>query len=323
LLGGAAVAIYAAARAAADALTSLDHPAPARRATVHAAMTAIISLAAIVQRPALLDIGVGVPFAASIAALTLALGVVLFVAPPQKRNANPAAHPTPHRAWAFLLPTGLLLLLIGFTGELTARSALILAAEGGAILIVSSGPRTRSSLAGAEQSAHVPARFVLVQTTLALALAMIAAWAMMRGASELALHSPLFRPGVAAVLVLGPAVVLPMIPPIATLAESGKRDEAQSTVVAFALINLCVVLPLVIFVQLLIEKSSATTQPSAIAGLPFPILTWRLDTVLLATVGLLLLPTAIGRWTLGRVEGIALIGLYVVYLFLTLLISHN
>ena len=282
-------------------------------------MTAIIALAAIFHRPALLDIAAGVPFAATIAALTLGLGVVLFVAPPQKPGANPLAH----RAWAFLLPTGLLLLLIGFTGELTPRSALILAAEGGAIFIVRSGARRGSTLSSATESAHTRGRFGPVQTTLALALALIAGWAMMQGASILAAHSPIFRPGVAAVLVLGPAVVLPMIPPIATLAERGRRDEAQSTIVAFALINLCVVLPLVIVAQLVLEKSTAATQPSAVGGLPFPILVWRLDTVLLATIGLLVLPTAIGRWRLGRAEGFALIGLYVVYLFLTLLISHN
>ncbi len=319
LLGGAAIAIYAAARALADSLLSIDRPAPARRAAIHAAMTAMISLAAIIHRPALLDIAAGVPFAASIAAITLGLGVVLFVAPAPKPNARPSAH----RAWAFLLPTALLLLLIGFTGELTPRSALILAAEGGAIFIVCAGPRLESTSSGPTQSADPLPRFALAQTILALALALIAAWAMMQGSFELAAHSPLFRPGVAAALVLGPAIVLPMIPPVATLAERGRRDEAQSTIIAFALMNLCVVLPLVILAHLLLEKITATTQPLGAVELPFPILIWRLDTVLLATVGLLLLPTSIGRWTLARAEGIGLIGLYVIYLFLTLLISHN
>lgn len=324
LLGGAAVASYAAARAAADALLPLDKPAPAKRAAVHAAMTAIISLAAILHRPALLDIAVGVPFAATIAAITLALGVILFVGPLQKPPINLTAKPIAHRPWAFVLPTGLLLLLIGFTGQLTPRNALVLAAEGGAVLLVCIAPSGRLAQPSdpAPTARPVP-QLALLQTIVAFALAIIAAWAMMQGASALATHNSIFRPGVAAVLVLGPAIVLPMIPPIATLAERGQRDEAINTIVAFALINLCVVLPLVIVAQRLIENTTATTQPFAAGALPFPILVWRLDTVLLATVGLLLLPTAIGRWALSRAEGIALIGVYVIYLFLTLLISHS
>ena len=307
-----------------DALFPTDDPAPARRAVIHATMTALISLVALFHRPPLLDLAVGVPFAATIAALALALGVVLFVAPPQR----PAHRPIVHRAWAFLLPTGLLTLLIGFTGALTLHSGLMLAAEGGAILLVCLGPPSRpvfsldSPQRGLEPGAQKSGGpLAVAQTILALALAVIAAWGMVQGAAGLAIHSAMFRPGVAAVLVLGPAIVLPMIPPLATLAERGRRDEAITAIVGFSLINLCVVLPVVIVAGQLIQRLAATTQPSA--DLPFPILVWRLDTVLLSTIGLLLLPTAIGRWTLSRIEGLALIGLYVIYLFLTLLISHG
>jgi Ca2+/Na+ antiporter len=328
LLGGAAVAGYAAVRGAIDALLPPDDPNPAKRAVIHSAMTAIISIAAIFHHPALLDIAVGVPFSATIAAITLALGVVLFVAPPP----NPTAPPISHRAWAFVLPTGLLTLLTGFTGELTLHNALVLAAEGGAILLVCIGPGPRAVLpldsgdqgqTGAGESANPPRRFAVAQALFSLALALVAGWGMVQGSAGLALHNPAFRPGVAAVLALGPAIVLPMIPPLATLAERGRRDEATSAIVGFALINLCVVLPIVVVVQQLMPATTATAQPSATADLPFPILVWRLDTVLLSTIGLLLLPTAVGRWALSRTEGLGLVCVYVVYLFLTLLISHG
>jgi Ca2+/Na+ antiporter len=291
-------------------------------------MTAIVSLAAIFHRPALLDISVGVPFSAAVAAITLALGVVAFVAPPQ----NPSGAATSHRAWAFLLPTGLLTLLIGFGGAISLASALILVVEGAAILLVCAGPGTLAAipldLAQNEPStipniARTARKFAGAQLLFAFLLAIAAGWGLVQGAGGLALHNPAFRPGVAAALALGPAIVLPMIPPLATLAEHGRRDEAISTIVGFALINLCVALPLAVVVQQLTHGITTTTQPSAPAGLPFPILVWRLDTVLLSTIGLLLLPTAIGRWALSRTEGLGLVGVYVIYLFLTLVISHG
>jgi Ca2+/Na+ antiporter len=310
LLGGSAVAFYSAARAAGDVLiptgSSAHANAPAKRAIIHAAMTLIVGLVAIFHRPALLDIAVGVPFSAAVAAITLALGIVLFVAPPEPANGGFASRTArPKQIWAFLLPTGLLSLLIGFTGELTMRSGLMLAAEGAAILTVVSGSRSRSA-ASLER---------LADDSTDSARANIH--------PILALQSPAFRPGVSAVLALGPAIVLPMIPPLATLAERGRRDEATSSIVAFALLNICLVVPLLIIAHRLIPSVIATTQPIEVASLPFPILVWRLDTILLSTVGLLLLPTAIGRWTLSRGEGVALIGFYVLYLFLTLLISHS
>jgi Ca2+/Na+ antiporter len=336
LLGGSAVAFYSAARAAGDVLiptgSSAHANAPAKRAIIHAAMTLIVGLVAIFHRPALLDIAVGVPFSAAVAAITLALGIVLFVAPPEPANGGFASRTArPKQIWAFLLPTGLLSLLIGFTGELTMRSGLMLAAEGAAILTVVSGSRSRSAASLerlADDStdsarANIHPILALIQAIAAIVLAIIAAWGMVQGANGLALQSPAFRPGVSAVLALGPAIVLPMIPPLATLAERGRRDEATSSIVAFALLNICLVVPLLIIAHRLIPSVIATTQPIEVASLPFPILVWRLDTILLSTVGLLLLPTAIGRWTLSRGEGVALIGFYVLYLFLTLLISHS
>jgi uncharacterized membrane protein YgdD (TMEM256/DUF423 family) len=333
LLGGSAIAGYAAVRGAVDALLRPNDTAPAKRAALHAAMTAIICLAAMFHHPALLDVAVGVPFSATVAALTLALGVVLFVGTPSPHPAQtPLRSTCPNRVWAFLLPTGLLTLLIGFTGRVAPRSALILAAEGAAILVVCLGPRTRAVLPLGEGQADSPpsdrgeqtvGTGAILQVLFSLALAVVAGWGMVQGASGLSLHDPAFRPGVAAVLALGPAIVLPMIPPLATLAERGKRDQAATSLVGFALINLCVVLPLVVVAQQFIQMTSASTQPAVVDDLPFPILVWRLDTVLLTTIGLLLLPAAIGRWALARAEGFGLVMVYVIYLFLTLLISNG
>ena len=318
MLGGAALAAFFAVRGAIDALLPPDQPAPVKRAILHSLMTAIVSLAAVLHRPSLLDIAAGVPFSATVAAMTLALGVIVFVALPEA----PTKRRPSHLTWAFVLPTGLLALMIGFSGRLVSSSALVLAGEGATMLMIFAGQPKLSTPTESSQASVADRRFAAVQATLAGLLAIVAGWGMVQGAAGLALHNPAFRPGIAAVLALGPAIVMPMIPPLATLAERGRRDEAITALVGFALINLCIVLPGVVFAQQLIQKIVPATQPSASEGIPFPLLVWRLDTVLLSTVGLLLLPTAIGRWTLSRIEGLGLVGLYVIYLFLTLLMSR-
>jgi Ca2+/Na+ antiporter len=49
----------------------------------------------------------------------------------------------------------------------------------------------------------------------------------------------------------------------------------------------------------------------------YPMAVWRVDTVVLILLALLLLPVGMGRWTLGRREGAGLIIGYAAYLVLT------
>lgn len=81
-------------------------------------------------------------------------------------------------------------------------------------------------------------------------------------------------------------------------------------------------------------RSASTTQsmpstqeagaPDVIEDHPlaYPMAVWRVDTVLLIAVGLMLLPVSLGRWTLGGIEGTGLICAYVVYMTLTAIISR-
>ena len=52
--------------------------------------------------------------------------------------------------------------------------------------------------------------------------------------------------------------------------------------------------------------------------LPLPLITWRVDVVVLVVLGFILLPTSLGRWRLGKAEGVVLITLYVLYVMLEL-----
>jgi Ca2+/Na+ antiporter len=338
LLGGSAIAAYAATRAALDALVPAHKPATTQRVIVHGGMVAIVSLVALFHRSAMVDIAVGTPFAAAVAAATLVLGVIVMVntqregdAVPRRETAAAAAQRGP---LAFLLPVALLLLLIGFTGKISGQDGLVLMVEGFAIFLVSRRPALRArrstmEAGKARDEAAQPRRhpvLVILELLLAIALAVLAAWALVQAAGELALHNPAFRPGVAAAVVMGPIIVLPMITPLATLAESGRGDEAINAAIGFVLVSLCVVLPVVAWAYSWVPGDAAATQPASqpaeAAVLPFSMILWRLDTVLLGAVGLLLLPIATGRWKLSRTEGLGLITMYVMFLFLSLVLSR-
>src|SRR5262245_5829736 len=125
LLVGAAVAWYIASRAAVDAVAG-NLPAPGRRAIGYwmpVALTAL--LAAVGNQP---EIAVGVVFSASVASLSLVIGVVTLTSPP---NVMVVAE---RRRWGFVLPAAVLAVLAGFRARLTFMHAAIFALEGIALL---------------------------------------------------------------------------------------------------------------------------------------------------------------------------------------------
>ena len=80
-----------------------------------------------------------------------------------------------------------------------------------------------------------------------------------------------------------------------------------------------------------VETTTApTTQPAPdepvrhwTDGVPYPMAVWRLDTVVLIVLCLVILPVALGRWTLGRRDGLVLVIVYAVYLALTALFGRR
>jgi Ca2+/Na+ antiporter len=65
------------------------------------------------------------------------------------------------------------------------------------------------------------------------------------------------------------------------------------------------------------EPHSAFQPPRE---LPYPMAVWRVDTVLLVALGMLLLPVSLGKWTIGMIEGYALLLVYAIYLALSALV---
>jgi len=340
LVALAGLACYIASRAAADALAGVDPDKPGLRALGHCIPIAAVAFMCL--RPALAppdhpdgqvgeaQIAVGVIFAASVACLTLVLGVVTYLAP-----VGPM--PNSRRVWPFVLPTALLALVAGFDGRLTWIHAAMLMLLGLAILNVWHGgaePRVESEYTPEGEDA--PARRSRtprwIQLGLAIALALVGGWAMARGAATLDQSSRLLTGIVLAGTVIGPLLTLPVLGNTAQFAERGHVASAVTTLVMMVLINLCAILPLIILAHhalsgLLPAASAAATtvDPQGfvqrIQPAPYPIISWRVDTVILVVLGFGMIPWAIGRWTISRAESIALIFAYAIYLALIAILA--
>jgi len=112
-----------------------------------------------------------------------------------------------------------------------------------------------------------------------------------------------------------------MVGSTALVAQRGQYSAAVSSSVAVALLNLCLLLPLVIVVWQLSHVPHDTPLakiPQAIIAtdppLFYPPSVWRVDAALLVVIGLWLLPISVGRWIPGRAEAVGLIIVYAAYL---------
>ncbi len=324
---------YIASRAAAEALAR-GRRSPGRQALGHWLVCVPLPIAAIVaSRP---EIAVGAIFASSVACLTLALGIITIAAP--------QTQPTlPRRTWLFILPASLIALLIGFSGGLRWIHALILVLEGFALLHLWNDPSPPVPLPPAEPPSVTPSAHARITPALLLSAALlagiVAAWAGVSAAGDLSAHLGLPSAGLATALMIGPALVLSFIGWGSQEATQGHYDQAVDALLGFVLLNLCALLPLTTALYLtrphwqppiysfaahgFSARSAPTTAPATDPAdkppqaMPYPMAVWRVDTVLLVAVGLLLVPVSLGRWTLGRLEGYALLLTYLIYMILT------
>jgi Ca2+/Na+ antiporter len=367
LLAGGMVALYIASRAAVDALVRRSDAAPGRRAVGHWMPIAVVALFATATGHS--DLALGVLFATSVAVLALVGGLVGIASPAQRLEMpTPLVRAAGQRAWLFLLPASLLTFMAGYAGHLTWFHAITLGLEGLVIWSIWLDPPQTPlpPTDPAEEHPQPPAArrsmLRMVQLLLAIAVAAVGAWALVHGATIGVRQVPRATEGLLAAAVLGPILILPIIGPCLALGTGGRVWAATGTQVGVALLNLCVLLPLVVGVwyatpavkglfQASRQVAAATTQPArpraaappttAAAAQParedftaaaaltraaaaaaaqarpltFPLGIWRLDNVLLIVLGFILLPVALGRWTMGRGESVALLlgyGFYIV-----------
>ena len=302
---GAVVAMYLAVRAAAD---TTGHR-PALALALGAALPALAGGGAAVAAGEA-SAGLSFVMAVAVACVTLVLGLGLTTPPDADAPAAPRDRTNGRiHAGAGLLPGALVALVAGFAGAITPVTAVVTLAAGAAL----------ATLVWPSREAAVPTspRWARgLQMLLAAGLA-VAAWAWAQSGTA-ALSARLgWDLGVAApTLLLGPLVALPLVGVATRDAARGRGGEVIAGLSLGASACVTLVLPIVAL--------AAITPTVATAGLDlaawrveFPLRAWRLDAVLLAIVGLLVLPASAGRWRLGRAEGVGLILLYAAHLAAT------
>jgi hypothetical protein len=347
LLGGI-VLLYISARALADALVGDRHGTPALRAVAQCIPIAATAVVACYLRH--FEVAVGLLFATAVASLALANGVVIYLTPPGVIEAKWKS------IWPFVLPAAVLALLAGFSGHLKLTHAFMFVLEGAAVLMVWRGAasdeadvvvRSASPAGGFTVTVtqmnngpppiaeNVPTRpprsaWRALYLLLAIGLAGLGAWLCARGAIQTGGQVQALSAGVVAAVLLGPGLILSQLGNSTLLAAEGRSAEALTSNVIVALVNLCVVLPIVIalgYLLPMVREFRATPRHPGVASILemivshmdpilFPLRVWRVDTVALIVLGMSLIPAATGMWPLSKREGTGLILGYIAYLMM-------
>jgi hypothetical protein len=211
--------------------------------------------------------------------------------------------------WPFVMPATLLALMAGVAGTLTWLHAMIFLLEGLALAIAWQGGKDPLL----DRAIHtIEGQFpVWPMLVLGMIVAIGGALTSLFGAWQMS--KPFAFPAADLVVpaLLGPILVIPLW--AGETAHAHSHDPASSTTsaVGVVLLNLCFLLPIVILITLW-----KTGSPMVYSWL-----SWRVDTVSLLLLGFFLLPPALGRWRLGHAEGITLIGFYLVYLLMGIVVA--
>jgi hypothetical protein len=137
---------------------------------------------------------------------------------------------------------------------------------------------------------------IIVMIAFWIGLTLFGAFIANKGVGDVASRLPHVTTGLMASLMIAPALVLPMIGFALSLAPRGRSGAVISTSVDCVLLNLCVLLPITIITW---RIRNGPDSP-----LPYPMASWRIDSVVLVILGAALLVTSTKRWIPGRAEGI-------------------
>ncbi|MDP9175489.1 MAG: hypothetical protein M3O30_16730 [Planctomycetota bacterium] len=322
-----AILLYAAARATVDLLAG----------TVSAGMRALghwvpIAVAtAIAARAGRRDLALTIVFSTSVASLTLVFGYLALL------THSIDASPFLRRLWLFVLPAVLIPFLAGFSGKLTWVHALMLLLEGLVILFVwleTDKPQSSPSQLQTSQARPAVRTFDYfypiapvnwareLNIAMFLSVTTIGASAAVWGAWKMSQQVPMVWGNAIVVATLAPILMIPMLVTGSASAEQDRAGQsglaclAGTGAIGVAILNLCVLLPLVIGSSYVHHAGAASwsfRMRFQDSPLVFSVISWRIDNVVLIVLGFLLVPVGLGRWRLGRVEGIALIAFYAIY----------
>lgn len=290
---------------------SQDRDLPPKRRALAQWLPVLVTTAAALalRQPA---VAVNLIFGTSVACLSLVLGLSSYMAPLHELPPN-------RRAWPLVLPAALLVLLIGFRGNFTWVHAVMLLVMGATFLAVwMEFPATEAA-----SSAPVPAsrRSRAGALAVAVPLAVLGGWIAVKGAIATAQQSRMVTAPLMATAVLSPLMMLPALGSATVAAHRGQLGNVVTSLCGTVQLNLCALLPAVILVGALAGNVLHLSPAAAVASAggampatPFPLVTWRVDAVVLVLLAFALIPVAAGRWLPERLESILLIIVYAGYL---------
>jgi Ca2+/Na+ antiporter len=338
LIAMAGLALYIASKASVDALTAGDTNSPGRLAVAQWIPIAVVAMAAAFSGR--MAIAVGLIFSTTVACLSLVVGAVALL------GLTPVSAPS-RRAWGMILPVGMLAFLSGFRGYLSLLNAAVLAILGVCVLLLWNDRKDPAIVP--EPAPVVPiGRAMWIRSTqfiLAIALAGVGAWLAIYGVDRISARSEFTSAGLLTATLVSPLLVLPIIGTGTELSHHQKGPTAVGSAMGIALLNGCLLLPLVVLgaygrqyvSQLTPVVTSSTTStnasvmvtsvsvtsssPMVFAPIRFPYVVWRVDVVLWIALGLLLLPVALGRWSIGKSQGLLLMCGYAMYLAMSVLVQ--
>lgn len=339
LLMGGMVALFACSRVLSTILPRRVDAIGMRSLGLFIPIAAASLISMLMGRP---EIAVGIIFGTSVGAMTTVIGFVALAGP---LGDGPAHW---RRIWPFQLVAALLVLISGFKGTFEWKDAVALLVEGLLLLTLwndrEQAPATAGSVlegawSGRSQPPPLPyagetpirtegeIAMLVVQLLLVAVLLWFGGWGVTQGAvrTSTALRG-LSTSGMAGSIV-SLALVMPMMYGAWRHADGGRGWIPVTAQIGVVLLNLCALLPVLILLPYMAKVfpmvahfagDSLAPRGGLATLLVFPSPMWRIDNVVLIVVGVLLLPVSIGKWRLGREEGMVLLAGYFFYLTTTL-----
>lgn len=330
LLGGAVLILYIAGRFSIGAMPAVLDRAGPRAIVAIIPVLAISLIAVFMSRPM---IGLHLPIACATAALTFGIAAVL-------TGRDAPADSRGNRTWALLIPAIAMLLIAAMGDRLDLAVLVALVSYTALALHCWQDDPVEPVVHGADEpSPTLSVRIAALLWFTGIAAACVAGVLAIHGTGHL--DSVRGRPSDAlvAVFLLTPAIVLPfffeLLPPCRSIGWTG----SMSSLVKFALMCIGCVLPLVALAYAFeprlrpyihsLQASRSATQPATLPvhavqiseSLVFPNLptiATRLDLIVLIGVSLLLVPAGAGWLRPGKLEALALLGCYMLYLLLVM-----
>jgi hypothetical protein len=286
---------------------------PGRRALANWIPIAILAITAIfLKQP---EFALTIIFSTSVASLTLVLGAILTTAN------DPQAAMGFRKLWPFLIPASLITLLAGFSNQISGMHAIALVMEG--VILLPLWQEAEAQQPSTNPHPHLHRKWTIWLIALAIPVAVIGGMNVVKSATHLSLNLPGIGSQYLVALAATPILVAPMLVNGAFIAQRGGYAVAVNTAVGMVLLNLCLLVPICAYIWMF-RSAAVGHSATDIVGmfnslqtsqrLPFSMITWRTDNVLVLLLGFMMLPLALDRWRPGVAEGSTLICLYGLYM---------